>query len=102
MTKINLYFCREWSDFSGKPCPYNFSPDEVREHQEEGAIFNDTQDFWESLSGIVTDDGYTSTKHFETVVEIFKRLRIVSLNELHGEEKNEFEKQTRWVLDIRK
>ncbi|RJE24536.1 hypothetical protein PHISCL_03123 [Aspergillus sclerotialis] len=92
---------REWSDFSDKPCPYHFSDDEVREHREEAAVFNETQDFWKSLSALVTDEGYTSVEDFESVVDIFKQLREAGLSELRGEERNEFERETRWLLDIR-
>jgi pentatricopeptide repeat protein len=93
----NAHYCREWSDFTDKPCPYHFSDDEVRQHQEEGAAFNESQDFWESVHEIVTDEGYTSTRNFEKAVEIFQKLRDAGLNNLQGEERNEFERQTRWV-----
>lgn len=48
----------------------------------------------------MTDEGYTSAKGFEKGIEIFQRLRQTGLDSLQGEERDEFERQTRWVLDI--
>ena len=50
----------------------------------------------------MTDEGYTLIEDFESVVDIFRQLREAGLSELHGEERNEFERETRWLLDIRK
>lgn len=48
----------------------------------------------------MSDEGYTSNEDFEKGIEIFQRSRESGLNSLDGEEKDEFERQTRWVLDI--
>lgn len=93
---------REWGDFDvDGPCPYQFSDEEIRKHQEEGAAFNESQEFWESMGKIVSDEGYTSTEYFGRAVELFRRLREEGLTALHGEERELFEKQTRWAVDIK-
>lgn len=82
------------------PCPYQFSDEEIRKHQEEGAAFNESQEFWESVGNIVSDEGYTATEDFGRAFELFRRLREEGLTGLHGEERERFEKHTRWAVDI--
>lgn len=72
---------------------------EIRQHQDEATAFNASQEFWGS-SGIISDERYTSNKNFEEGVEIFQRLRESGLDSVEGEERDEFERQTRWVLVI--
>jgi hypothetical protein len=96
----SLIIHREWSEFSDKPCPYHFSDEEIRQHQDEATTFNASQEFWESIGGVVSDEGYTSHEDFEKGIEIFQTLRESGLNRLEGEERNEFERQTQWVLNI--
>lgn len=98
LTKSDYH--REWGEFSDKPCPYHFSDEEIRRHQDEATTFNASQEFWESIGGIVSDEGYTSNENFEKGIEIFQRLRESGLDSLEGEERNEFERQTHWVLNI--
>lgn len=83
------------------PCPYQFSDEEIRKHQEEAAAFNESQEFWESMGNIVSDEGYTSTENFGRAVELFRRLREEGLTALYGKERELFEKQTRWAVDIK-
>lgn len=93
--------CREWSDFgSDRSCPYHFSDEEIRQHQEESIAFSKNQEFWRSVGNTVTDEGYTSTENLKEAIDIFRRLREAGLNSLHDEEREEFEKQTRWILHI--
>ena len=68
------------------PCPYQFLDEEILKHQEEGAAFNKSQEFWKSMSNIVSEEGYTSTEDFGRAVELFQRLREEGLTALYGEE----------------
>ncbi|KAF2434794.1 hypothetical protein EJ08DRAFT_646263 [Tothia fuscella] len=91
---------REWADFDvDGPCPYQFSDEEIRQHQEEGAGFNESQELWDSIRDIVNDEGYTHKEDFGRAVELFRGLREEGLNVLHGEERDLFEEQTRWAVD---
>ncbi|KAL1982712.1 hypothetical protein VTN96DRAFT_963 [Rasamsonia emersonii] len=93
---------REWDDFDAdEPCPYHFTEEEIQEHQEESKSFNDNAYFWDSIREIVTNEGYTSNEDFPRAVEIFQRLRESGLKNLEGDDREEFDKQTRWIRDIR-
>jgi hypothetical protein len=48
----------------------------------------------------MTDEGYASNETFEQAVKTFKYLREAGLEELDGEERVSFEKETRWVTDL--
>ncbi|RMD39186.1 hypothetical protein DV735_g5946, partial [Chaetothyriales sp. CBS 134920] len=94
---------REWEYFaSNEPCPYHFSAEEVRKHREEAESFNENQQFWEDLRGTLTDEGYTLNETYGAAVEVLKSLRDTGLARFKGEERNEFDKQTQWVLDLDK
>ncbi|KZF25507.1 kinase-like protein [Xylona heveae TC161] len=93
---------REWDHFqSDEPCPYKFSEEEIRKHHDEVEPFNKNQKLWEELRGIVTDEGYTSNETLDEAIEVFRNLREIGLAGLKGEENIEFDKNTRWVLDLR-
>jgi len=93
---------REWSHFgTNEPCPYHFSAEELRQHDEEAGTFNKSQELWKELQGILTDEGYASNESFSKAVEILGDLREVGLSSLEGEDRRSFDKETRWVLDLR-
>ena len=73
----------------------------MREHYEDGAKFNENQEFWKSISGITTDEGYMSNENFQKGVETFQRLRESGLSSLEGDERDEFDRRTRWILEIK-
>ena len=50
----------------------------------------------------MSDEGYTSAEDFGEAIQTFELLREYGLNSLNDEEKEQFEIQTRWVLDIGK
>jgi len=50
----------------------------------------------------VSDEGYASAEDFGEAIQTFEQLREYGLNSLNDEEKEQFEIQTRWVLDIGK
>lgn len=80
-------------------CPYHFSSDELTQHREEAEAFNNAQDFWEMLKDKVNADGWTANDDFDAAVEYFSQLREAGLASLEGDERDEFEMQTKWVLD---
>lgn len=95
--------CRsEWGHFgTNEPCPYHFSAEEIRQHDEEARSFNKSQELWKELQGVLTDEGYASNESFSKAVKILKDLREVGLGDLEGEERRNFDKETRWVADLK-
>lgn len=92
--------CSEWGHFgTTEPCPYHFSAEEIRQHDEEAGSFNKSQEFWKELQGVLTDEGYASKESFSKAVKILGDLREVWLGGLKGEEGRSFDKETRWVAD---
>lgn len=51
------------------------------------------------LEGKVDASGYTTHENFADAVEYFSRLREMGLDSLEGDERAEFEEETRWILD---
>lgn len=97
---VLTYTHRDWSEISpNDPWPFHFSADEVRQHREDGEGFNEMKDFWQMLEGKVDSSGWTTHENFDNAVEYFSRLREEGLDSLVGEERAEFEAETRWVLD---
>ncbi|CAN9473666.1 unnamed protein product [Alternaria alternata] len=92
---------REWGHFdTNEPCPYHFSSEEIRQHDEEADSFNKSQELWKELQGVLTDEGYTSKESYSKAVNILKDLREMGLGDLKGEERRDFDKETRWVADL--
>ena len=52
------------------------------------------------MGRMMNDEGYTSHENFQTGKDILLSLRENGLNTMAEEDRVEFEKQTRWVLDI--
>jgi hypothetical protein len=93
----------EWDHFGADaPCPYHFLKDEIRAHYEEADSFNRTQDFWKELRGILTDEGYTSIETYDQAVETVKNLREAGLDVMEGADRDAFEKETGWIVDLGK
>ncbi|KAI4667376.1 uncharacterized protein J4E79_002062 [Alternaria viburni] len=92
----------EWSHFgTNEPCPYHFSAEEIQQHDEEAGYFNKSQELWKELQGVLTDEGYASNEGFSKAVEIIRDLREFGLSGLEGEERRSFDKETRWVANLR-
>lgn len=78
-------------------CPIRFTEEDLETHTRDGVGWNETADFWASLEGFVARDGWTTHQNFEQALKMFGQLRDQGLDSLKGEERREFEKQTRWA-----
>ncbi|KAI9368462.1 hypothetical protein BJX61DRAFT_537232 [Aspergillus egyptiacus] len=83
---IEKYWKQLGYDF---PCPIHFTQQEIRLHEDESEGWNDVQDFWESVSGIVSRDGWTPTELYDD--------SLASLRSLVGKQREDFKRQTQWV-----
>ncbi|KAL4897301.1 kinase-like domain-containing protein [Aspergillus ambiguus] len=79
------------------PCPIHFTEDELRIHSEESEGWNDVQDFWDSVSFIVSQDGWTPKNLYNDALALFSELRETGLKSMTGKEREDFKKQTQWV-----
>lgn len=53
--------------------------------------------FWDSIAGLVSRDGWTSNETYDQALEMFTEFREEGLKNLTGEERVTFEEQTRWA-----
>lgn len=81
-------------------CPIHFTEDELRSHLDDAEGWNEVQDFWDSVAGIVDRDGWTPCDKYEDAVALFSELRQTGLKVMIGQDRNRFEKQTRWVEEV--
>ncbi|KAI0104819.1 kinase-like domain-containing protein [Nemania sp. FL0031] len=89
---------RNWDDICpGRPCPIEFTKEEIETHFRETDGWNENADFWASVSSLVQRDGWTSHETYDEAVELFAQLRAEGLRQLKGEERAKFEKETRWA-----
>ncbi|KAL4970398.1 aminoglycoside phosphotransferase family protein [Aspergillus stella-maris] len=56
-------------------CPIDFSPEELRKHHEDGEGWNEVQDFWDGLSGIMERDGWTSHATYDQAISIYSQIQ---------------------------
>ncbi|KAL5330751.1 hypothetical protein ACEPPN_000272 [Leptodophora sp. 'Broadleaf-Isolate-01'] len=66
-------------------------------HMRDGEGFNEQADFWDRLEGFIARDGWTSNERYEEALEMFASIREEGLKQLTGEERLDFEKQSRWA-----
>ncbi|EGC48869.1 phosphotransferase enzyme family protein [Histoplasma capsulatum var. duboisii H88] len=76
-------------------CPIHFTQDELQRHTEDGEGWNEVQDFWGAVEGIVARDGWTPHSMYDEAVALFSELREFGLKNLIGKERKDFEAQTR-------
>jgi hypothetical protein len=69
----------------------------VRSHLKDGEGWNEVQDFWDSVAGVVTRDGWTHPDTYDDAVAVFSELRETGLKVTMGKDKEIFEEQTRWA-----
>jgi hypothetical protein len=75
----------------------HFTAEELEAHDAESEGWNERTDFWDSLAGLVSRDGWTGNETYDQALEMFAELREEGLKSLIGEERATFEAQTRWA-----
>ncbi|MCJ1478981.1 Phosphotransferase enzyme [Lambiella insularis] len=89
---------RDWDELGfDSPCPIQFTEEELQAHYRDGEGWNERADFWDSLAGLVSRDGWTSNATYDQALEMFTELREEGLRNLTGKERMDFEAQTRWA-----
>ncbi|KAI1821833.1 kinase-like domain-containing protein [Xylaria intraflava] len=89
---------RNWDHICpGQPCPIEFTQAEIDTHFREGDGWNESADFWDSVSHLVERDGWTSLETYDDAMELFAQLREEGLRQFEGPERAKFEKDTRWA-----
>ncbi|CZS93857.1 probable FMP29 Found in Mitochondrial Proteome [Rhynchosporium graminicola] len=89
---------RDWDELGfDNPCPIRFTEEELQAHYRDGEGWNERADFWDSIAGFVSRDGWTSNETYDQALEMFAQLREEGLKTLTGEERVKFEAQTRWA-----
>ena len=73
------------------PCPIHFTEDEVQSHLADAEGWNEVQDFWDSVEGVVTRDGWTHLDTYDDAVALFSELRQTGLKAMTGKDKEIFE-----------
>ncbi|KAE8143966.1 phosphotransferase family protein [Aspergillus pseudotamarii] len=67
---------KKWSSLGCTvECPIDFSPEEIRKHYEDSEGWNEVQDFWDALSGIISRDGWTSHATYDQAVSIYSQIQ---------------------------
>ncbi|RAH65658.1 phosphotransferase family protein [Aspergillus aculeatinus CBS 121060] len=56
-------------------CPIDLSPEEIRKHHEDSEGWNEVQDFWDGLSGIMSRDGWTSHATYDQAMFIYSQIQ---------------------------
>ena len=79
------------------PCPIHFTEEDISNHLKDGEGWNDAQDFWDSISGLVTREGYVTNERYEEARNLLAELRRDTLETMKGEERAIFEEQMRWA-----
>ncbi|OAL34316.1 hypothetical protein AYO20_06369 [Fonsecaea nubica] len=76
-----IRIAHHWEEINSQvPCPINFTEDELDAHHRDG-------------------DGWTSNETYDQALKMFAQLRDQGLQHLTGEERREFEQQTRDKMD---
>ncbi|KKZ65771.1 hypothetical protein EMCG_08420 [[Emmonsia] crescens] len=81
-------------------CPIHFTEEELQGHAKDGEGWNEVQDFWRALEGIVTRDGWAPHNLYDDAVALFAELREIGLKNMVGKDRKDFEVQTQWVEKI--
>jgi hypothetical protein len=94
---FNFYF-RYWHEIGIEgDCPYHFTQAELSNYSVDADGWNEVQEFFDSIEGLVQRDGWTSHESFDAAFGFFSELRKRGLGHLKGEERDIFERQTRWA-----
>ncbi|KAI0868933.1 kinase-like domain-containing protein [Hypoxylon argillaceum] len=89
---------RNWDAICpGRPCPIEFTKEEIETHFRETEGWNENADFWASVSSLVQRDGWTSHETYDDALALFAHLRAEGLRQFEGGERAKFERDTRWA-----
>lgn len=89
---------RHWEElYANKSCPIHFSEAELRNHSQDTEGWNDVQDFFDHIDPLVKRDGWTHIETYDEARAIFAKLREVGLSDMKGDERESFERETRWA-----
>ncbi|GKZ66423.1 phosphotransferase enzyme [Aspergillus niger] len=56
-------------------CLITFTPNEIHKHHKDSEGWNEVQDFWDALSGILSRDGWTSYETYDQAVSIYSQIQ---------------------------
>ncbi|KAF9894411.1 Phosphotransferase enzyme [Aspergillus nanangensis] len=91
---------RHWKELCHQgDCPYHFTEEELKSHAADADGWNEVQDFFDSIDGLVKRDGWTHPETFDAAFNFFSHLRKLGLKGMKGEERDVFDKQTSWAKD---
>ena len=93
---LNQLQILEWLGFDF-PCPIHFTEDELSIHSEESEGWNEAQEFWDSVSFIISRDGWSPKHLYNDALALFSELRETGLRSMMGNERGDSKKQTQWV-----
>ncbi|KAH7370626.1 kinase-like domain-containing protein [Rhexocercosporidium sp. MPI-PUGE-AT-0058] len=89
---------RDWDELGfDDPCPIHFTEEELQAHYRDGEGWSERADFWDSIAGFVSRDGWTSNETYDQALEMFAELREEGLKNITGKQRVDFEAQTRWA-----
>ncbi|GIK05338.1 phosphotransferase enzyme [Aspergillus viridinutans] len=67
---------KKWDLLDGtNECPISFSPEEIHRHYEDAEGWNEVQDFWDAISGIMGRDGWTSHETYDQAKAIYSEIQ---------------------------
>jgi hypothetical protein len=72
----------------------------VRPHLKDAEEWNEVQDFWDFVAGIVTRDRWTACDKYNDAVTLFSELRKTGLGVMVGKDRERFDEQTRWIDSV--
>ncbi|GLA35090.1 phosphotransferase enzyme [Aspergillus niger] len=55
--------------------PHHLHPNEIHKHHKDSEGWNEVQDFWDALSGILSRDGWTSHETYDQAVSIYAQIQ---------------------------
>ncbi|RFU35995.1 hypothetical protein B7463_g383, partial [Scytalidium lignicola] len=77
---------RYWKELGiDVPCPIHFTEDEVQSHLKDAEGWNEVQDFWDSIAGLVSSDGWTPSDKYDDAVALFSEHRETGLKDMKEE-----------------
>lgn len=98
-TLLTCKIYRDWNEMGfDTPCPIHFTKEDLEAHYKDGEGWNERAEFWDSIAGFVSREGWTSNETYDQALEMFAELRDEGLQNLTGKERVEFEEQTRWAV----